>query len=352
MTIKTIVFDKSRIALAAALTCLLAFMHGASAQSGFAPTLTLPEHIARNQIVAPGQSGEFAFSIVNSGTMAGGVSVFARSDSPAETLAGYTFVALDPVRCQVPIVGVYVVGVETLRFSVGPVEPAETLTCSYTVTRAPTAVNDLAVGMCPSLQFAGNFFGCNEMYLFGGLPDLALSVEQVAPVAPGATEALVRLRLNNLSGHDVASRIASTDCREFHGGFFDDAPFDVETGFPGSCPLDTGEICLNFTGQNFDSYGFRLGPVPAGGSATCLVKLRLHEPASGPVSTSLYLLDDRVTLPNGGTAFDPNRSNELANLGILGVANQIPLSSSGLLLLALTLAVAGVVGMRRRILVS
>ena len=352
MTIKTIVFDKSRIALAAALTCLLAFMHGASAQSGFAPTLTLPEHIARNQIVAPGQSGEFAFSIVNSGTMAGGVSVFARSHSPVGTLAGYTISILDPVRCYLPKVGVYGGHIETLHFTTGPVEPGETLTCSYTIARAPTAANDLALGICQSLQYSGHFVDCDLMYLFGSLPDLALTVEQVAPVAPGVTEALVRLRLNNLSGHDVASRVASTDCREFSGGHFDDAPFDVETGFPGSCPLVAGEDCLVFLGTQFKSYGFRLGPVPAGGSASCLVRLRLYEPAGGPVSTSLYLIDDRVPLANGGTAFDPNRENDVTNLGILGVANAIPMSAAGLLLLALTLAVAGVVGMRRRILVS
>jgi len=313
-----------------------------------------PANIPRVQPVAPGGSGVFAISVRSRSGPIGNVTVAALSRSPLGTPAGYTFVPRDPSRCAVPVI-TRPFWDERLNFVVGPIGSDETLVCEYTVTRLATMIHDLGLDVCQPYIVGAPFDWeiCAQRHLYGSLPDLSLSAALAGPFLPGATEALVTLRLTNHSDFDVASRVATTECGEFGGGnaVFPSIGFDLETGFPGSCPAANGQDCVNFTGQNNTSHGFELAPVAAHGTNSCLVRIKFAA-AAPPFSARLYLLDESVRLTGGGIAFDPDGDDDGATIRVLGSGdpNPIPLSRASMAVLMLTLVLAGVAALtwRRR----
>jgi hypothetical protein len=336
--------SRARTALACIALTLVTLLAAlpALAQDDVPYLLSFPSDSPTMQAIAPGGQGSFAFTLQAS---ASGMGVLAGiHESPNGTLDGYTFESEQPARCALPLVEPYF-GSQRLVFVAGPLVAGESLTCRYSIRRALGSIDDLAFHACGRRSTFGY---CAQRFRRGNLPDLALSVEPEGLVAANATEAIVRLRLDNPTPFAVASRIATTDCREFAGGFFDPAPFTVDTTLPDGCAAAQGMGCGNFTGQNFDSYGFRLGPVAAGGSVTCRVRLRLRAPASGAVGTGLMFLDDRMALANGGLAFDPQPANDDATLGIIGVgtASAIPIGPAASMLLALCLVLLGLSRLR------
>lgn len=236
-------------------------------------------------------------------------------------------------------------------FSTGPLAAGESLTCRYRVTRSITSINDLGFRACDPLEY----IFCSNAFRFGSLPDLSLAVSQVLPTPQDSAEPVFRLQLTNHSAHDIAGRGVSTSCREFHGGVFDPVPYIVESNFPGGCAVDNGGGCINFGGQNFENFGFRFGAIPAGGSTSCLVRLRHHAGQFGKPPTDLFLVDydvndlnSLVILSNGGHAFDPNLANDQATLELTGTPNAIPMSTGGLLTMVLSLGLVGLAGLWRR----
>ena len=333
------------------LLMLLTAAQAARAQTSIPHEVGYPAYIARAQPIAPGASGVFAISARNIGGSVGNATVSAKTRSPVGTAAGYQFVPRNPTLCAAPVVNPIASTYERIDFPVGPIGIGETVTCEYTLTRAPGMAHDLAFNVCYFDDDAGPFGieFCVQSYVYGSLPDLSLSAEPVAPILPGDSEALIRVRLTNPSNFDVAARIATTECREFQGGLFGPTAFDVETGFAGSCTLAQGLGCANFTGQAFMSYGFELAPVAARSSTSCLLRLRFRAPASQPAAERLFLLDDRVLLAGGGAAVDPDAGNDDALLGLLAVGSTapIPLSRSALALMLVALMVSAIVAVRR-----
>jgi hypothetical protein len=150
----------------------------------------------------------------------------------------------------------------------------------------------------------------------GSFSDQALQVRPAPQPGDGADRVTYRIWMRNLDHRAVAARDVTTACAEFGGGFFGPTAFVIENDFPGACASsDNREACLNFTGQWFDSRGFRLGPAPAGGEASCLVRLRYPGGRVEPDHVALYFSDDRVALANGADAFDRGLANDAAGLG-------------------------------------
>jgi hypothetical protein len=329
----------------------------ALAQTAIAYRLSFPEEIARIQYIAPGQVGDFAFTVTSESATSGNAVIGGSFDSQAVTLTEYAFSSNDSTRCalpQIPAPSFFM----TISFAVGPVAPGETLTCRYRVARAASSINDLGFRACAPGGFALCGIAGPNVFRFGSLPDLALSAQQVLPTPAGSNEPVFRLQLTNRSNHAVLNRTVTTECREFNGGIFDPMPYVIESDFPGGCTSAAGEICLLLTGQRHESFGFNFGLIPAGGSVSCLVRLRHHPGQPSTPSTDLYFVDyslghehSLLVLPNsGGIAIDPNTANDRARLALAGAgsAAPIPMSRNGLMMLALTLGLVGL-GFARRL---
>ncbi len=262
----------------------------------------------------------------------------------------YTFEPSPDSRCSSPT---FVAGEpDRIRFDVGPLAAGESVRCSYRMNRGIESINDLAFDACSGTRWR---LFCAEAFYIGSLPDMQLIAGPAEPVAPGATSALVRLTARNPLGPEALARSITTECTEFEFGQTGPFPFDFENDFPGACPTsDHREMCLNFTGQAFDSRGFLIGPTTAGGEASCLVRLRFREPLSSPVDLAMYFTDDIVERTDGGRAFDPGQANGVVRVGAApgGTGSpepaRLPLSPTAAVLLAALLGGVAAVRLRRR----
>lgn len=299
-----------------------------------------------NLIVAPGHSTEYEFRVRNVGTSSGSGSFSLNERRYGQSsFDQYQWTSLTP-DCGPVTTSVYYER-RVLTLPILTIGVQETRTCRYRIDRQTPSLDDLSLAVC---SYEQDWHNCYRHQLnVGSLPDTTLRLERAGPAEPGSNTLLVRLVAENFSAHAIRSRVATTQCREFAGGIFDTPPYDIDTDFPGGCASALGELCLNFTGQNFDAYGFELGPIPAHGSHSCLIKLvpRANPPTwygIGPYATEFYFANDNVALSDGGAGFDPNADNGQVIFG-LPEASPVPLSrwTAGLLAsMVLTLGLASV----------
>lgn len=310
----------------------------AAAQELIAYTFSFEPSIPRAQAIAPGAEGTLSVTVRNNTTGSGFAAIHGRINPDPAVLAEYAFESDTPDRC-LPADIVTQLGYPSIRLRLGPLVPGATQTCNYRVRRAAASRNDLRFSLCGPLS---SFPHCDYNFHFGTLPALRFQAAQVGQVEPGAATAMVRLTIDNPGPRAVLRRTLTTACAEFGGGLFAPAPFEVETDFAGGCPrAEFGEICLNFTGQNFDSRAFAPGPIPAGGSTSCLVRLRFTAPLTQPVSLAMHFHEEVVPFADGGIGYDPGSDLPTAPFGA-APATAVPTGRTGLAILALLLAlVAG-----------
>jgi hypothetical protein len=297
------------------------------------------------QRIVPAQSGTLAFEIRNSGPAEAQGSVGGFIDVPVDVVAQYTIVPADPVACPAPTLAP-MLGSHALIFPHPRVAAGGTVTCRYSVRRSAGSRDDLGFQVCAFRNMP--VIGCGQRVRRGTLPDLSLAVVAIGPIAgePGAQ--LLRLELRNPSTVDVESRIASTECHEFSGGVFAPTAFDVDGEVAGGCPRAGGQPCFNFTGQNFGSQAFQLGPVAAGATASCLVRVRPRG-GGGTTQVPLALFGDRMVLAGGAVAFDPERVGERGVIGLgLGAAQPVPLDRRSGVLFALLVLATGLLALATR----
>jgi hypothetical protein len=333
----------TRIMCLIATACLSLAPLGAAAQAAIFD-VTFPE--GRAVHIAPGAGATLAMDVRNTSMIPGTSQIHGTYFAAPGALAEYTFVSQSDARCAAPALPLGTTG--PLRFTIGPLAAGESLRCTWRVTRQATSSNDLMFGAC-----SGNvhWFLCTQLIYIGSLPDMQLRATAAEPVAIGASSALVRITAHNPLGAAVTARSVTTECAEFgEPPFLGTSPFEIENDFPGACPSsERREMCFNFTGQYFDSRGFLVGPTPAGGEASCLLRLRLYEPLTQPVGLDFYFTDPEVSLIGGGLAFDPEPDNGVIRLTAAptGTPTPLPLSATTAALLALLLAVAVAVRLRQ-----
>lgn len=322
---------------------LLLFVAPAIAQELGEFSVEFPPGQSRQRPVEPGASTTLEFSVRNAGAAAGIAVVGGNMGYDVTSLAGYAFVAAEPARCPAPVVvqnfGNYV------QFRVGPLAPGETLACRYQVTRAVDARNDLGFPLCGR---SATYQPCNSPHWFGTLPALTLRVDPAEPVAYGTRSVLVRVTAGNPTPRAIARRVAGTGCWEFGGGIFGPPPFEITSGFPGSCaPRNDLDQCANFTGQNFSSQELELGPIPANGSSSCLLRLDFTQPLTAPTFIDLNFYGQAVAFTDGGTGLDPAASLVAAPLGA-APPSQVPVGRPALGIAALLMALAALRALQRR----
>jgi hypothetical protein len=311
--------------------------------------LVVAPALARLELpVAPGGSTTLGVTLRSTGSSSGDAELFGYQHSAPGALAGYQFVATDP-RCRAPVEETIDTALRIV-FRIGPFAPGETIACQYRVTRAPASPHDLSFRLCGPRLPAYNHH-CGRLLRLGTLPDLSLRTEYAGVQEDGSW--LLRVRAFNPGPVAVESRVVTTSCAEYQGGFLFPNAFDVEVGFPGACPAaepEQTEGCLNFTGVNTHAYGYVVGPIPSGGESSCL--LRLRPQAGSAYALQLYYLRDPMRLAGGGTAYDPNAANDAAPLGFLSPAptepRLVPIPAAGLGGLAGALVMLGAWRLRRR----
>jgi hypothetical protein len=123
---------------------------------------------------------------------------------------------------------------------------------------------------------------------------------------------------------------------------------DVDGNFPGGCPAAATSGCLGGTGTAYRQLAFRLGPVAAGSSTTCLLRVRaLREDGSAQVP--MFLRGDSVALLAGAIGFDPIRECETVAIGLgLPGAEPVPLGTAVPGVMMLLLLAAGLRAARAR----
>lgn len=299
--------------------------------------------VSRTQTILPGGEGALSVIAHNPGSVAGYAAIHGRLNPGPAALTEYVFESDTPDRCLPPDV-VTQLGAPSFRLRLGPLAAASSQTCTYRVRRLPSSRNDLRFDLCGSIY---SFPYCYYTFHFGTLPRLQFRVGQVDAPEPGAVTALVRLTVSNPGPRAVLRRTLTTECSEFSGGLFAPSPFEVETDFPGGCPRsDYGEICYNFTGQNFDARHFAPGPIAAGANASCLVRLRFRTPLTQPVALRMHFRDDEVQFVDGGVGYDPDSSQPTVPFGAAPVTG-VPIGRAAMAILPLLLSLVAWGALRR-----
>lgn len=330
-----------------AIMALAGFLASSGTQAQFPePGVDLPEGAALR--VAPGADAAFVFEVRNTWPSTRTIPVTGGLGGAADAFSEYAFTSQSGPSCAAPVL--FGSSANSIRFDVGPLAPNESLRCIYGVARRVDSINDLTFGVCrdtssPSL--------CWQDVFIGSLPDMQLIAAPIEPIGLGTTSALVRLTARNPLGPAAAARRITTECTEFEFGQFGPFPFDLENDFPGACPTADQHIgCLNFTGTNYDTREFLIGPTPAGGEASCLVRLRMHEPLAVLADLEMSFTNSAVNRVDGGLAFDPVRANGVVRVGAVPGGSgtlepaRLPLSPAAAALLAVLLG--GITAMRLR----
>ena len=94
------------------------------------------------------------------------------------------------------------------------------------------------------------------------------------------------------------------------------SPLQVENDFAGACPTAPAQFgCANFTGMNNSRVAYTIGPIPAGGSASCELRLRFRQPLTAPKSIEMSLPNRTFTEADGTTQYDANLANNTSLMG-------------------------------------
>jgi hypothetical protein len=321
---------------------LLACSCSGAAQTAVS-TVTLDT--AQSQLaIEPGAEGRLVFDVRT--FTAGPATVSGFLSGERAWFDEYVFEPLPPSQCAAPVVTMPGV-LERVEFDVGPLDAGATVRCAYRVVRRADSRHDTAFHLCPP----GQFPVCGLTVQVGTLPDLALAA------VPADGSGLVRVSVTNHSARDVTDVTLETDCTEFDGGFFDPAPFDVVGDVPDGCPIAAAKSgCLNFTGQVFDTRAFAVGPVPAGGTRSCLLRLAPFTDGRAAARTSLpiglrgawSLFGTLVPLDGDASGFDASAGNNRAVLGVQG-GNAIPIGAAALVLIAVGVFALAFPAFRRRV---
>lgn len=297
--------------------------------------------------VDAGSASDWSFTVTNlRDSLLSVVRVGGFMDTSDEALLGYTFVPLT-AACGAPYVG----RMRRLTFPItAPIEPGASLRCAYRIVRGSDAVHDLLFRLCST---ESTF--CGKPLAIGSLPQMRLRVEQVHPVPFGAATALVRLHVDNLSDWAIPRRDVTTVCEEFHGGQAPPRPFVINTDIEGGCAVGQEGVCYNFGGQNYFSYGFRLGPFAPGESQSCLLQLQFHQGARSFLTTAVHFTDFRVVRDDGAIgvgSLGPYDGVQSLGIAVTPAANaapvQVPTGRLGRWIFAVAILGTALVALRLR----
>ena len=322
-------------------------------------SLSLPTGALTQIVLQPGESTTISINFTNLDSFAGTGNGRAR-DNLVGLGTRWTLTPVDFTYCGFPQPGAGP-GIEL------PVElqANQTLRCDYTLVRGPATYFDGYLTICTGPQ-SNPTTSCSQpaVLVVGTLPDVGVSVSQVGAPAAITGETLFRIDLSNASIVPTAESNLYTYC-QFTGATNPalTMPYTVELGFAGACLSITARLCNTDFPITHHGWELKVPSIPAGGSTSCLVKLRPRGPAGPAIfdrfaSWLLYPfppghpipLMHVATLPMSGQGYDMNPSNNVANFTLAPVgtpATPVP-AENWRVLAALTLLLAMLGGYRLR----
>lgn len=326
----------------AVLRCVWLLCGAGIATAGLAQTpvveVSVPKGFQAYQVVPPGGVGEFGVDFRNNAGVARLSATFGAMDSAEIVWSQYRFVSVGPSHCRIPTP--YLSGPDRFGWVIytDPIPAQSVLSCRYRVERLGASTAELGLRFC--VGDAVQPTSCEPVARFGTFADLDLSLEPLVPSIGEPGVQRVRVSLHNRSARAVASRVAATDCHGFSNPTAPATAFDIESPPLVGCRPAPGAFC----GPGLERRAYSLGPVAAGTSASCELHIR-SIPRSGLRLVPFALVDDRVVLPDGGIAFDPDRRNEsrVIGLDLQLLAAPVPVDPRAVALLAAMLWLALIV---------
>ena len=234
----------------------------------------------------------------------------------------------------------------------------ETLRCDYTLVRGAATYFDGYMTICTGPQ-SNPTTSCNQpaVLVVGTLPDVGVSVSQVGAPAAITGETMFRIDLSNASTVPTAESNLYSSCH-FTGATNPalTMPYSIGLGFAGACLSVTARLCNTDFPITHHGWELKVPSIPAGGSASCLVKLLPRDPAGPPIADrfaswliSPFFPGHPIPLRHAGAAttlgqgYDMNPNNNVANFMFAQVAMPATPVPTGNLRLLATLALLLVV---------
>ena len=310
--------------------------------------ITVPSGQPAVQRIAPGESATLVLDARVRSSNGTGMAML--HDPTGNRAAGYEITGSPAANCG-PAQAIVQNGRPMIGLPLTAPAGSTTFTCTYQLRRLAGS-RDARILVCErEFDILCTAFGWQGLTI-GDLPDFAIRVEPVEAVPVGATTALVRVVATNPTPWSVPVRRVGTECAEFGGGVqTPGAPYEIENDFQGACPTEslapvTG--CVNVGGQNYSARNYRIENIPAGGEASCLLRLQLAQPLRHPVALALQAAD-RVDYADTGLAYDVDRGNDVVPLGVVpSFSASVPaLGRARLALLALALIALAAFRVRR-----
>ncbi len=335
---------------------------GAQAALAINVSLALPPGAPTQLVLQPGESTTISIDFTNLDSFAGTGNGRARNN-----LVGlgtrWTLTPVDFTYCGFPQPG----GGPGIELPV-ELQANQTLRCDYTLVREPTTYVDGYLTICTGPQ-SNPTTSCSQpaVLVVGTLPDIGVSVSQVGAPAATTGETMFRIDLSNAAVVPTSESNLYTSC-QFTGATNPSLtmPYSIDLGFAGACLSVTARLCNTDFPITHHGWELKVPSIPAGGSTSCLVKLRLRDPA-GPAIADRFAswllypfppghpipLMHVATLPMSGQGYDMNPSNNVANFTLAPIgtpATAVPTGNWRLLAaLALLLAMLGSYRLRRLI---
>lgn len=276
-----------RISIIAKCTLLLVVALAAPTAQALNYELTLPEGTAGHIRVKPGEVGSFAYDIRNLEAQAGTAIGFGQLIDFEDA---YQFGSGEPAQCGVPYLTYPTATARQWNFP-ATLGPNASLRCTYPVTRSASSGSDTKLYLCVR-QNDGTAIACDgtqRTLMVGTLPDIAVSVSPVAQVAPGTSEVIVSVSVQNQSDVGVGKVWLASECRPAIG-----RPYTMHVDFEGACPrVNINPGCYYNSGPGVPTPIFNwlietASTAPLG-TSSCLVKMRFTEPLNAPLVDTLQL---------------------------------------------------------------
>lgn len=275
--------------------------------------VSYPPGMPNNVRLAPGESGVFAFDVHNLSAEVGTAEVELRF-----TTGSFVLDNGNPSQCG-PI--------ESRIFSVA-LQANESLSCSYRLTRSPTAITDIALGLCTGVRNSSS--SCDSTlspnpgvtyFYAGAVPDISITANVALPAFPGASESIIRLTASNASLLATREIPSYSECLPIHQQY----PYSLDNAIAGGCPTVVSLIgCQIAIGipPPIAQWVVRLPAAPPMGESSCLVRMRFNSPLNSSFSDTLSLGNGplvRVPLALGNNfyGFDPNPANNTIPFGAI-----------------------------------
>jgi hypothetical protein len=240
------------------------------------------------------------------------------SDIPLATFEGlaplpwvrpeYSVTTLNPTICSIGYGSLNGTLFESFEISAISLAARSAVTCSIHVHRAALSYYAFEAGFQPASGLSAGVTLSDTSWIFGPVADLSIASQQIDPFpSSGNRIGLVEVTVSNKGPWDI---------QHADFGYCQDtalAPFILDNGLPGGCGVaQSGPDCF---GTGAGSVQFGIGPLAAGQSKSCMLRVTSNAPLTTPIGFPLFLVGEPQSA-SGEYPADPDPSDNMTTLAI------------------------------------